>query len=122
MPYNLRIGSADYNAEMGVNVSHRKFDSLAFSVVGSAVYTVASAEPTAWSYSVLVSSSATGWSGSGVSAGGVDTLRSSFAIPSAVVIVTEEAQTATAYFRSLKPKERLNPTMWLFDVSFDKAT
>lgn len=116
----IRIGSADYNDMPGTNPTYKKFDSLRYSIVGSAVYTVASGQATAWNFTVLVSASASGL-GAGVSAGGLDTLRSSFALPTSVVIVTNEAVTATAYFRDLKIRQQLNPTMYLYDVGLVRA-
>lgn len=116
----IRIGSANYNNLPGQSPILKKFDSLKYSIVGSAVYNVVSGQATAWSYSLVVSASASALGG-GVSAGGIDTLRASFAIPSSVVIVTDEAVTATAYFRDLRQREQENPTTYLMDVSFVRA-
>jgi hypothetical protein len=117
---SIRIGSADYNQDTGPYPEIKKFDSLAYSIVGSAVYTTVSGQATAWNYSLVVSASASALGG-GISAGGLDSLRSSFSIPSAVTIVTDEAVTATAFFRTLKIKTRLNPTYYVVDVGLTKA-
>lgn len=116
----IMIGSASYNQDTGPYPDAKKFDSLAYSIVGSAVYTVVSGQVTGWNYSLVVSASASAL-GAGISAGGLDSLRTTFAIPSAVTIVTDEAVTATAFFRTLKIKTRLNPTMYVVDVGLTKA-
>ena len=116
----IRIQSATYFSLPGTNPEYKKFDSLKYSVTESAVYTTVSGQVTAWAYTVVVGLSATA-TATGISAGGLDSLRASFAIPSALQIVTDEAVTATAYFRSLKTRQILNPTTWQMDVGFTKA-
>jgi hypothetical protein len=116
---SIRIGSADYDNLPGP-VSTRKFDSLRYTIAGSADYIVASAIASAWKWNLLVSASATGWAGSGNSAGGLDSLRGSFGSATAVVIVSDEAVTATAAFQKLTPSKQLNPTMYEYAVEFTR--
>ncbi len=116
----IRIDSADYNNIAGTYPTLHKFDSLNYSVVGSATYVTVSGQVTAWSYPLVISASGSAL-GAGVSAGGMDTLRASFSRPTALTIVTDEAVTATAYFRNLKVTERLNPTMYQVEVEFVRA-
>lgn len=116
----IRIDSANYSNQAGTYPTFKKFDALRYSVVGSAVYTVVSGQATSWRYSLVVSASASALGG-GVSAGGLDSLRTSFAKPTALTIVTDEAVTATAFFRELATRRILNPTMYEVDVLFTKA-
>lgn len=116
----IRIQSAIYQNLPGQNPTFQKFDTYKHSIVGSAVYMVAGGQCTGWNWTLLVSSSASALGG-GLSAGGLDTLRASFALPTAIQIVTDEAITAMAYFRSLKTQRQLNPTIWEIEVSFEEA-
>lgn len=117
----IQIESAIYNNEAGQYPDFKKFDSLQYSIVGSAVYNVVSGQATAWKYSLVVSASASALGG-GVSAGGIDSLRTSFSKPTGLYFVSDEALTATAYLRSVSVRKILNPTMYEVDVTLVRST
>lgn len=122
----IRIQSAIYNNLPGNSPALTKFQSERWTVSGLLDYTVGLAIATAWSYRLVVSASASALGG-GVSAGGVNTLRASFALVSTtgnvnqLQIVTDEAVTATAYMKALQLEQQLSPTMYLYRVDLSKV-
>ena len=106
----IRIDGTDYQQDTGPYPNSKKFDSLSYSIVGSAVYSVVSGQATSWNYSLLVNSAE------------LSALRQVYAQPTAISLVTDEAVTATAYFRELKTRQILNPVQFLVDVTLVKTT
>jgi hypothetical protein len=116
----IRIGSANYDNLPNL-VSQTKFDTLRYTLVGSADYTVAPVIASAWKWTLSISASGSGIGG-GVSAGGLDTLRASFALFAPVTIVTDEAVTATAVFNKLTIAKQLNPTWYEYSVELTRIS
>lgn len=115
----IRIESANYDNLLAPNPEYTKFQSLRYTIAASADYLGCSALATAWQYTLLVSASASALGG-GVSAGGVNSLRVSFAKPTAIVFVTNEAVTATGWFTNMRTLSQENPTMYLMQVNFTR--
>jgi hypothetical protein len=117
----LRIDSSNYDNITEPDINLSKFQSLRYSLAGSADYVALTGLVTAWKYTVVVSASA--WAlGGGVSAGGVDSLRASFAKATALTFVSNEAVTATAWFTQCTPQQQLNPTNYIYQLALVKAT
>ena len=114
------IESSLYNDVMSPTWEPKKFDQLRYTIVGSADYTVLPVVNTAWNYTLVVSASASAIGG-GLSAGGLNSLRTTFAKTTAVRIVTDEALTATAWMRSMRIVEKLNPTYYVVSVNFARV-
>ncbi len=119
----IQIQSAQYNDSTQFQ-DLIKFQALRYTLAGSADYTNAAFLATAWRYHLVVSASASAL-GAGISAGGLDSLRTSFAITAVsanmLTFVSDEAVTASAYLTEMKISRRLNPTMYEVDVKLARA-
>lgn len=122
----IRIESAIYQNLPGNSPFLNKFQNIRWTVSGQVDYTVATVIATGWSWRVLVSASASALGG-GVSAGGVNSLRTSFAktnptgSANQLQIVTDEAVTATGLFVGMQIEQQLNPTMFIYRIDFQKV-
>lgn len=121
----IRIQSAIYN-NLPPTHTPNKFLNLRYTVSGQADVTMGLTVATAWQWRIVVSASASALGG-GVSAGGLDSLETSFGLVSTtgsvnqLQIVTERAVTATAWFMGMQIEQQLNPTQYLYRVSFAKV-
>lgn len=116
----IRIDSADYDNLNAQTPDQIKFQGMRYTIAGSADYVALSALNTAWSYSIVVSASASA-KGGGISAGGLDTLRASYAKTTALTFVTDEAVTATGYLLDMRRQNQLNPTMFQYNIRLVRA-
>lgn len=120
----IRIESAIYN-NLPTTFAPTKFETLRYTVSGQADFTVGLVLASAWQWRVVVSASASALGG-GVSAGGVDSLRASFAKVSTtgnanqLQFVNEEGATATGYMTLMQVEQQLNPTVYLYRLGMNK--
>ena len=116
----IQLGSAQYNNIQAPNLKYIKFNTLRYTIAGSADYVVMSGTMTSWRFDVLVSASASAL-GAGISAGGLDSLRQAYASATAIPFVSDEAVTATALFHKMEIRERLNPTKYICGIELARA-
>jgi hypothetical protein len=117
---NLRIDSADYNVFQRKTPTYVKLQTQRYTIAGSADYVAIGVVNTAWQYTVVVSASASALGG-GVSAGGLDSLRTSFSKTTALTMVSDDAVTATAWFTKLATQEQVNPTWFVMNLELVRA-
>ncbi len=120
----IRIESANYNDLPAPGWVPTKFQTLRYTISGQADYTMGATIATAWRYTLVVSASASALGG-GVSAGGLDSLRTSYGKTASganqIQFVTNEALTASAYFTGLQIRAQLNPTMYVVEVGLARV-